>query len=95
MKSAELPEQFPTRDTGIYRLSDLYDADRATAEPAVAEIRRKQRIPHPLREVQYADGVWRDSTAGRIHSQGRKVETVIGSVVHSRPEHLPELPETT
>ncbi|MEJ7648677.1 MAG: hypothetical protein WKF57_06550 [Nakamurella sp.] len=87
MKSAERPDPSPT---SIYHLSDLYDADRAAMDPAVAEIRRTQRVPHPLREVQYADGVWRDSTAGRIHAQGRRVERPFGATVYGLPDDLRE-----
>ena len=39
------------------RLSDLYDADRRTIDPAVRDLAAKMPIPHPLHNVAYADGM--------------------------------------
>lgn len=54
-----------------FQLSDLYDADRRTRDEVAARLASWMTIPHPLYEVRYADGVWRDTTAGRVLSQGR------------------------
>ena len=37
-------------------LATLYDADRRTARPDVAELAARVAIPHPLHGVTYADG---------------------------------------
>lgn len=39
------------------RLSDLYDADYRTKHPEAAALAAKKAIPHPLNNVQYADGI--------------------------------------
>ena len=54
------------------QLSDLYDADKRTRDPLIARLAAESTIPHPLYEVRYADGVLRDTTAGRVRSQGRR-----------------------
>ena len=45
----------PPRRT--YVLSDLYDADLRTTDPVAARLAANKRIPHPLKGVQYADGI--------------------------------------
>lgn len=39
------------------RLSDLYDADYRATHPEAARLAAEQTIPHPLNNVQYADGI--------------------------------------
>lgn len=41
------------------QLSDLYDADQRTTDPVVADLAATKTIPHPLNNVQYADGISR------------------------------------
>ena len=41
------------------RLSDLYDADKRTRDPEVRRLAGTRTIPHPLNNVQYADGISR------------------------------------
>lgn len=49
-----------------YSLAALYDGDRRTKDPVAAEAAGRLRVPHPLSDVQYADG--RSSAhAGRHH----------------------------
>ena len=55
------------------KLSDLFDGDLGLRDPKVARSREIVLIPHPLHEVQYADGYLPDTTAGRVLSAGRKV----------------------
>jgi hypothetical protein len=55
------------------QLSDMYDADKRRTDPVVARLASKLKIPHPLYEVRYGDGVLADTTAGRVRSQGRRV----------------------
>ena len=50
-------------------LSDLYDADRRTRDPEVRELAARQTIPHPLRGVQYADGI-KPCTHAKRHAPG-------------------------
>lgn len=50
-------------------LSDLYDADRRTRDPQVRELAARQAIPHPLRSVQYADGI-KPCTHAKKHAAG-------------------------
>ncbi len=38
-------------------LSDLYDADQRSRDPAVAALAACLSIPHPLHGIEYADGV--------------------------------------
>lgn len=38
-------------------LSDLYNADQRTRDPEIRELTEKNLIPHPLNNVQYADGI--------------------------------------
>lgn len=40
-------------------LSDLYDADRRATDPEVRRMATEKTIPHPLNNVQYADGISR------------------------------------
>jgi len=40
-----------------YSLSDLYDADKRATDRRAAELAARLPIPHPLRNVQYADGI--------------------------------------
>lgn len=40
-----------------YRLSDFYDADLRAKDPAAMQFAAEQMIPHPLNNVQYADGI--------------------------------------
>lgn len=47
-------------------LADLYDADKRTTDPQVADAAASVRIPHPLRGVRYADGI-ELCTHGRRH----------------------------
>lgn len=39
------------------RLSDLYDADYRATHPEAARLAAEKKIPHPLNNVQYADGI--------------------------------------
>lgn len=39
------------------RLSDLYDADYRATHPEAARLAAEKTIPHPLNNVQYADGI--------------------------------------
>ena len=41
------------------QLSDFYDGDARRTNPAVRDLAAKIRIPHPLSNVQYADGIHR------------------------------------
>ena len=50
-------------------LSDLSDGDLAQRDKLVRRLRKNVSVPHPLHNVQYADGVMEDTTAGRIHSR--------------------------
>lgn len=50
-------------------LSDLYDADRRTRDPEVRELAGRKTIPHPLRGVQYADGI-KPCTHAKKHVDG-------------------------
>lgn len=47
-------------------LSDLYDADRRTRDPKIRELAGRP-IPHPLNNVQYADGVSKCRHAKKHH----------------------------
>lgn len=40
-------------------LSELYDADKRTRDPQIRALAAKRPIPHPLNNVQYADGISR------------------------------------
>lgn len=40
-----------------FTLSDLYDADLRTTEPVAQDVAAELRIPHPLKNVAYADGM--------------------------------------
>ena len=39
------------------QLAELYDADKRTRDPRIRELAAKYTIPHPLNNVQYADGI--------------------------------------
>lgn len=39
------------------QLADLYDADKRKRDPQIRELAAKNTIPHPLNNVQYADGI--------------------------------------
>jgi len=39
------------------QLSDLYDADKRRSDQTIRELAEKYTIPHPLNNVQYADGI--------------------------------------
>lgn len=39
------------------QLADLYNADKRTRDPQIRELAAKNTIPHPLNNVQYADGI--------------------------------------
>lgn len=39
------------------QLAELYDADKRTRDPQIRELAAKITIPHPLNNVQYADGI--------------------------------------
>ncbi|MUU73404.1 hypothetical protein [Pseudarthrobacter sp. GA104] len=49
-------------------LSDLYNADQRTRDPQIRELTKKNLIPHPLNNVQYADGISK-CRHGRKHDQ--------------------------
>lgn len=40
-------------------LSELYDADKRTRDPEIRALAAELSIPHPLNNVQYADGISR------------------------------------
>lgn len=40
-------------------LADLYDADLRTRDPQIRKLAATSTIPHPLNNVQYADGISR------------------------------------
>ncbi len=46
-------------------LSDLYNADKRTRNTTVARLSAESTIPHPLNNVQYADGISRCRHAKR------------------------------
>lgn len=48
-----------TEDNVLVRLSDLYDADRRATDPVVRRLAAAMTIPHPLNNVEYADGISR------------------------------------
>ena len=50
------------------RLADLYDGDKFRTAEDVTALRATVRIPHPLTGVQYADGSYPDTTAGKVHT---------------------------
>jgi hypothetical protein len=64
---------FDVTPTSSVPLSDLYDGDKARRDPRVARLRWLMTIPHPLHEVQYADGFLPDTTAGQVLAHGRRV----------------------
>jgi hypothetical protein len=39
-------------------LSELYDGDKFTYREDCRQLRRTVRIPHPLKGVKYADGIY-------------------------------------
>lgn len=47
-------------------LADLYDADKRMTNAEVRDTAASVRIPHPLRGVQYADGI-EPCTHGKRH----------------------------
>jgi hypothetical protein len=49
------------------RLVDLYDADRRATDPQVHRLANDTLIPHPLRNVQYTDGM-RPCTHAKRHT---------------------------
>lgn len=56
------------RGPKTYQLSDLYDADQRVTDPRLARLAASTLIPHPLRSVQYADGV-NPCTHGKRHDR--------------------------
>lgn len=53
--------------SGPIRIVDLYDADRRTTDPEVRRLANDMPIPHPLRMVQYGDGI-RPCTHAKRHT---------------------------
>lgn len=49
-------------------LADLYDADLRTRDEIVRTLAKRTPIPHPLEEVQYADGI-KACTHARKHER--------------------------
>ncbi len=46
------------RENGV-SLADLYNADKRVRNLTVARLASEHRVPHPLNNVQYADGISR------------------------------------
>lgn len=57
------------RGPKTYQLSDFYDADARATGLRLQRLAAKTLVPHPLREVQYGDGI-KHCTHARKHVNG-------------------------
>ena len=64
-EAAHCPPEDGMSAASRYSFADLYDADKRTTDPRVESLAAALPIPHPLRNVQYADGISRCTHAKR------------------------------
>lgn len=50
-------------------LANLYDADLRRTNPLIGQLAAGRLIPHPLRNVEYADGVFMPCTHAKKHAR--------------------------